>query len=159
MELELGQILSQIFAFLIMMMILKKFAWKPILSVLDARQQRIAEEFATIEQQKNTLKTLQDEWRFKVKEFDAATEAKYQEELEKAHRIADGIRREAEGNVKGMLQQAKEQMKLEVAKAKNTLKNEMVELVISSTEKMIKQKIANQPELKQLIEEELQESK
>lgn len=156
MDLDLGQIVTQIIAFLIMMWVLKKFAWKPILSLLEERQKKIAAEFASIEEQKASLKSLQEEWRKKVKEVDASSEAKFQEELEKAHRVADGIRREAEGNVKAMLQQAKEQMRLEVLKAKTTLKNEMVDLVIASSEKVLKRQMNNQPELKQLIEELLQ---
>lgn len=157
MDLDLGQIVTQIIAFLIMMWVLKKFAWKPILNLLEERQKKIAAEFASIEEQKAALKGLQEEWRKKVKEVDASSEAKFQEELEKAHRVADGIRREAEGNVKAMLQQAKEQMRLEVLKAKTTLKNEMVDLVISSTEKVLKHQMSNKPELKQLIAEQFQE--
>lgn len=156
MELELGQIISQVLAFLIMMWILKRYAWKPILSVLEERQKKIAAEFASIEEQKASLKGLQEEWRRKVKEVDASTEARFHEELEKAHRVADGIRREAEGNVKAMVQQTKEQMRLEVLKAKNTLKNEMIDMVIATTEKVLKHQLSNQPELKQLIEEQLQ---
>lgn len=159
MDLDLGQIVSQILAFLIMMWILKKFAWKPILSVLEERRQKIAAEFAFIEEQKASLKNLQEEWRRKVKEVDASTEAKFHEELEKAHRVADGIRREAEGNVKAMLQQTKEQMRLEVVKAQNTLKNEMVDLIIATTEKVLKHPMSHRNDLKQLIEEQLQEVK
>lgn len=156
MELDLGQIITQIIAFLIMMWVLKKFAWKPILNLLEERQKKIAAEFASIEEQKATLKGLQEEWRKKVKEVDASTEAKFHEELEKANRAADSIRREAEDNVKAMLQDAKEQMRLEVIKARYALKNEMVDLIIASSEKVLKHQISNQPELKQLIEEQLE---
>lgn len=159
MELDLGQIITQIIAFLIMMWVLKKFAWKPILSLLDERKNKIAAEFAAIEEQKTALKDLQEEWRKKVKEVDASSEAKFHEELEKANRVADGIRREAENHVKAMLQQAKEQMRLELVKAKTTLRNEIVDLVISSSEKVIRHQLSNQPELKQLIDEQLQEVK
>jgi hypothetical protein len=47
-------------------------------------------------------------------------------------------------------------MRLEVIKARYSLKNEMVDLIIASSEKVLKHQISNQPELKQLIEEQLE---
>lgn len=49
MKLELPIILSQIAAFLIMLAILKRFAWRPIQALLKERQEKISEEFARAE--------------------------------------------------------------------------------------------------------------
>lgn len=157
MELALGQIFSQIVGFLIMIWILKKFAWKPLLSVLEERKEKIASEFAEIKKQEDTLKGLQQELREKMKALNATAEERLNVELEKAKRMSEQIRKDAEISSKEFLVNAKEEMRLEVIKAKNALKNEMVDLVVDSTEKILKEKIKNDEVNRRFIEERLQQ--
>lgn len=51
-DLDLGQIIVQIIGFLAMLWILKRYGWKPLLDLLDARRQKIQSEFDSIEEKK-----------------------------------------------------------------------------------------------------------
>ena len=57
----ISQILTQLAAFLIFLAIMKRFAWGPILRLLDERRERIAGEFERIE----TLKSETDSRRIR----------------------------------------------------------------------------------------------
>lgn len=52
MEVEVGQVVSQIIAFLILLAVLKRFAWGPLLQLLEEREERIRSEFDTIAKHK-----------------------------------------------------------------------------------------------------------
>ena len=43
---DVRQVATQILGFLVLLWIMSKFAWKPLLAQLEARRQRIADEFA-----------------------------------------------------------------------------------------------------------------
>lgn len=159
MDLSLGQIVSQILGFLIMLWVLKRFAWKPILEVLDQRKQKIASEFENIKNQEDSLKSLQNELREKIRSVNATAEDRLNEELAKAKKLSEHIQKEAEESAQEFLKSAKEQMRLEVIKARNTLKNEMVDLVVGSTEKILKEKVKDESVSRRFVEERLQEIK
>ena len=63
MGLELGQIITHIIGFVIAVIVLKKFAWKPILSMLEERRNKIKSEFDSIkEEHKTVLKRIHTRW-------------------------------------------------------------------------------------------------
>ncbi len=52
MNIEISQVITQIIGFLITVWLLKRFAWKPLLSMMDERRQKIKDEFQRIEDEK-----------------------------------------------------------------------------------------------------------
>ena len=58
---ELGLFFWTLIAFLFVLFILKKFAWKPILTTLGEREKGIADSIATAERVKNEMSQLQSE--------------------------------------------------------------------------------------------------
>ena len=46
------QVLTQILGFLILMWLLRKFAWGPVLAMLEARREKIAGEFREADKRK-----------------------------------------------------------------------------------------------------------
>lgn len=159
MELALGQIIAQVLGFLLMLWILKKFAWKPILSILEERKLKIASDFAEIKNQEDVLKSMQQELREKMKALNATAEEHLNVELEKAKRMAEQIHKQAEVSAQEILDNAKLEMQQEVIKAKSSLKNEMVGLVITSTEKILKDKLKDEDVNRRFIEERLSQVK
>ncbi|MFV0339580.1 MAG: F0F1 ATP synthase subunit B [Parachlamydiaceae bacterium] len=159
MELALGQIIAQVLGFLLMLWILKKFAWKPILSILEERKLKIASDFAEIKNQEDVLKSMQQELREKMKALNATAEEHLNVELEKAKRMAEQIHKQAEVFAQEILDNAKLEMQQEVIKAKSSLKNEMVGLVITSTEKILKDKLKDEDVNRRFIEERLSQVK
>src|ERR1700722_16931977 len=58
---HLGLIVWTVLAFLIVLFILKKFAWKPIIKGLDERETKIADSIFLAEKEKNEMAQLQSD--------------------------------------------------------------------------------------------------
>lgn len=137
MNIELGQIISQIIAFLIMLWILKRFAWKPLLTVMDERQEKIRNEFATIEQQKQEAKSLHKSYEEKIANIQHVAKKLGQEEVNKAREVGREIEEEGQKRAREMMLKAKSAAEEEKIKAQEELKKELVNLVIASTEAVL----------------------
>ena len=94
---------AQVFNFLILVWLMKRFLYKPILHAIDAREERIAAELADADTQKAEAKKERDEFEHKNAEFDqqrtallsqATDEAKVERQrlFDEARQAADTLR-------------------------------------------------------------------
>lgn len=141
MELDLGQIISQIIAFLILLAILKRFAWKPILKLLEEREQKIAGEFAEIEKQKKLNETAANDYANKLKTIDQQAHQRFTEEVARGERRAQEIIQEARTHAESVREKGQEEVEIQYKLAKKQLKKDLVDLTILATEKMLKEKL------------------
>lgn len=156
MNLQIGQIVSQIIAFLIMIWVLKRFAWKPLLKVMEDRKQKIHDEFSAIEKEKEQVQNLKNTYVQKLREIDVVAKAKMQEEIEKARIISKEIEEDAHQQAKLMIKKAKENIESEMADAKLHLKHEIVNLTLAATEKILESGL-DRDKYKKLIASRLEE--
>ena len=68
-----GDIIFQLFMFLILLALLKKFAWGPLMGIMKQREEHIADEISAAEKSRLEAKKLLEEQRYLLKE--ARTEA------------------------------------------------------------------------------------
>lgn len=141
MNLELEQILTQIVAFLVMLWILKKFAWKPLLNVMEERKRAIQSEFDSIEEQKKEIKKLTQTYNAKLDEIEATARATLQEATKRGEQIALEIEQETRERAAMILNKAQAEMKSEIAEAKKQLKQDIVKMAVAATEKIIQEKL------------------
>jgi len=141
MNVEIGQVLTQIVAFLIVVWVLKKFAWKPLLSVMEERKNKIRAEFDSIEEQKKNIQTLTDNYNEKLKDIEAEARFKIQEAVNDGRRISQEIQAEARNQAKEILTKAQAEVEREIAKAKIQLKNDLVNMTIAATQKIIQERL------------------
>jgi F-type H+-transporting ATPase subunit b len=96
-------IAAQVLNFLILVWLLKRFLYRPILQAIDAREQRIATELADADEKKGEAQKERDEFQDKNEEFDqqraallsqAQDEAKAERQrlLEEARQAAEALR-------------------------------------------------------------------
>jgi F-type H+-transporting ATPase subunit b len=140
-NLELKQIIIQIIAFLIMLWVMKKYAWRPLLDTMEARRKKIKDEFDSIAAQKEEVKKQSLHYEEQIRKIDADTRRKIQEAIAEAHKISVEIQDDAKVQAKEILLRAQSEIKDEVVKAKNQLKNDMVNLIVHVTEKMLQEKL------------------
>jgi F-type H+-transporting ATPase subunit b len=141
MELQWQQLLTHAIGFLITVWILKRFAWGPLIALLEERRNRIANEFKTIEEEKAKVDQLAAEYQGKLKEIDAERRAKLVEAVNEGKKIAEEIRLAARQEAREMAAKAKVDLEREVAKAKVQLKNDMVAMTIDAVERIIKERL------------------
>jgi len=158
MDIEVGQILSQMVAFLIMLWILKKFAWKPILKLLDDRTNKIQGAFDLIDSQKKEVEGLIAEYKAKIREVRDTANDKYQQQEAKGYQAALDIENEAREKAKEIINKAQKEAEHEVFLAKNQLKKELVDMIIASTEKVMQRELKDEAKQKVQIEEFLEKA-
>ena len=141
MNLEIQQILTQALGFFILLFILKKFAWKPLLALLEERREKISLEFKNIEQVKSELSRLEEDYKAKLADIDTQARLKIQEAIAEAQRISIEIQEKSRDEAKKTLDKAKANIELEIAKARVDLRNQVASIAIKAAEKVLKEEL------------------
>lgn len=141
MEIHWDQILTHIVGFVITVLILKKFAWKPILSILEERRQKIKSEFDRIESDKNEVAGIKADYEAKLKDIDNLSRQKLNEAVKEGQKIAAEIKEQGRDEAKSIINRAKAELERDVDKARVQLKEDMVSMTIAAAEKIISAKM------------------
>jgi len=152
---EIGLIFWTTIVFLLLLIVLKKYAWKPILAAVDERNKSIEDALKAADKAKKEMLALNtDNERILIqakKERDAL--------LKEGREIKDNIIAEAKDKAKleadKILITAKEQINNEKMKAITELKNQVAEMSIDIAEKILKSELSDKKKQKELIAEAL----
>ena len=137
----LAQFVVNILAFLLLLAILKKFAWGSLLKLIDERRDQIASEFEGIEKAKQEREKLKVEYQAHLTQIEEEARAKIQQAINDGLRIASEIEEDARTHARETLEKTKEAVTLEVAKARVELKEQIVDLAIQATHKVLQQNL------------------
>ncbi|MBO9593871.1 MAG: F0F1 ATP synthase subunit B [Niabella sp.] len=148
---NLGYFVWALVAFIVVFLILKKFAWKPIIKSLNEREQNIAGAIAAAEKVKAEMAQLQNE--------NEALLAKAREEraqlLKEARETKDKIVNEAKEQAKAeaskIIADAQQAINAQKMAALTDVKNEVGKMVIEVSEKVLKQQLAGQDKQEEYI--------
>lgn len=151
-----GEIIVQIICFLILFTLLKKFVWSTFLKLLDERKNRIATEFDRISQTRNEVSQLKSDYQVSLDRIDETAKLKMQEAIEEGKRITEQLREQADHDARKIIATAKDNIQLEISRAKEELKKTMVDMTIRATEKLIKEKL-NKDQDRKLVNDFLAE--
>jgi len=102
--------------------ILRAFAWKKFLNILDQRKERIAAEFNKIESAKAQLEKLKQEYEGKLARIEEEARQKIQEAETRADQLSREIKDEARNQAKALLERNKEDIQIELSQARQQLK-------------------------------------
>jgi F-type H+-transporting ATPase subunit b len=152
MGLEIGQIVTQIIGFLIAIFLLKKFAWKPLLSILEQRRLKIKSEFDNIDKEKKKVEDLLSDYQTKLKEIDSLARVKIQEAAREGQKLANEIKENARKESKDILTKARDEIQRDVDKAKVQLKNDLVNMTMRVAEKLIRERLDEEKDKKLIAE-------
>jgi F-type H+-transporting ATPase subunit b len=141
MGLELGQIVTQIIGFLIAVIILKKFAWKPLLSMLEERRNKIKAEFDNIGEERKKTEKLSADYQTKLKEIDSLARVKIQEAAREGQKMANEIKESARKEAKELVTKTREEIGRDLEKANVQLRDDVVNMALQLTEKLIAEKL------------------
>lgn len=143
-SIEIPQVITHLVGFVIAVIILKKFAWGPLLRLLDERRERIQSGFEEIEQKQAAADKLNEEYQAKLREIDAEARKRLTAAVSEGEKIANRIKEDSRGEAKEMITKAKEELDRDVAKARVALKEDMVAMTLAATEKMIYERLDDQ---------------
>ena len=141
--------------FIVLIILLKKFAWSPILKAVDDRNNSINEALSSAEKAKSEMEQLSADNKKILNEALIERDAIIKEARDiKIKTIADA-KNNASIEAEKIISSAKEQIKNEKMKAMTELKNEIADISIQMAEKIIKTEPKDAKSQKKLIEEDL----
>lgn len=138
---DIKLVLTQILGFLILVGILGRFAWGPIVSGLEARRQKIAGEFAEAERRQKEADAQKAKFEAEMRGIDSLKRASIQEGIAEGQRVAAEIKEHAHAEAHARLERAEDEMAREREKAKELLKEQVVSLSIRTAEKILQSKL------------------
>ena len=132
---------TQILGFLLLLWGLSKWAWGPLTAQLEARRQRIAGEFAEAERRQQAADALKLKLEQDLKGIDAQARAKLQEAVAEGQKVAGEIRVQAQKEAQDRLARAEDEVMREREKAKELLKEQVIQLSLATAEKILRTKL------------------
>jgi F-type H+-transporting ATPase subunit b len=154
---DFGLIFWTLIAFLIVFFILKKFAWKPILNSLDAREKGIADSLQTAERVKNEMAQLKSEHEDLLIRAREERGAMLKEARETKERIINEAKEQAKVEASKIIAETKQAIENQKMAAIIDVKNEVGKMVIEISEKILRRELsskeAQEEHIKDLVDE------
>ena len=138
---DFAQALTHLVGFLITVWLLRKFAWGPLMNLLEERRNKIAGDFEQIEHEKADVAKLTADYEAKLREIDNERRAKLVEAVDEGKTMAAEIKSNAMDEIKGLRDKAKADLQRDVDKAKVQLRDEMIAMTLTAAEKVIHEKL------------------
>jgi F-type H+-transporting ATPase subunit b len=149
---DIPQVLTQIIGFLLMVWILRRYAWGPLLGMLEARRERIAGEFKEADRLKAEARDLKAKYDAELKAIDAVARQRITEAVADGQRVAAEIKAQAQKDAAARLEHAADEILREREKAKEILKQQIIGLSLRTAEKVLRQKL-DDPAQRKLVGE------
>jgi F-type H+-transporting ATPase subunit b len=156
MELQWKALLTQVVGFIIVLWLLRKYAWDKLLAFTEKRRETIAAEFENIERTKADAEALRRKYDEELSGIEATRRARIQEAAHEANDVASKIRDEARQEAVDMRVKATQDINMDMEKANATFRDQMVDAVLTATEKLIRQRL-DDAQHRRLINEYLDE--
>jgi len=133
---DLKIFLSQVISFIIVALVLKRFAYKPILAVLEERRRRIEEGLLNAEKIKQQLAEAEQRHAEILAKANAQAQKMIDEARESAAHVAERKQQEAVANAEQIMAKAREASAIEHERTMTELKRELGRLVVDTTAKV-----------------------
>lgn len=151
-----GLMIWVLLVFVVSMWVLKKYAWPPIIEIIDKRQRSIEEQIAASEAAKAESERLVQEYRDQL----AAARAESDEIVGRARRSGEQVERDAieQGRQtrEDLLAQARKDIEAETRRAVDELRNEVAALTVEATAKVTRKTLTSDDQ-QRLLDEALGE--
>jgi F-type H+-transporting ATPase subunit b len=146
-----GLIVWSTIVFLILLFLLSKFAWKPILASLSERDRKISDALDLAEKTKKEMQEMQAQNEQMLQEARIEREKILKEAKEMKDQIISQARKSAEDEGRKSIASAKEAIEKEKVQAMMQLKNTAAQISVEIAEKILRKKIESTPEQEALI--------
>jgi F-type H+-transporting ATPase subunit b len=140
---KIPQLITQVIGFLIFVWILRKYAWGPILDMLDQRRDKVDGDYKAAEKNLADAEELRGEFELKLTDIKVIEREKVQEAVKRGEEQADGIVGKARMQADDSRAKAEQDIELETQKAQLGLRDSVVNLAIGAAEKVIGEKMDN----------------
>lgn len=146
-----GTFFWMLIIFGIVLFVLKKFAWKPILNALKEREESIANALNSAEEAKKEVAGLKANNEKIIAEARKEKDVILKEAKELKNKIIAEAKEKANLEVEKSIEHARQQIKTEKIAAINDIKKQVAELSVLIAEKVIKKELRNKGEQERMV--------
>jgi F-type H+-transporting ATPase subunit b len=151
-----GLFIWTILTFLVLLALLARFAWRPLLQALESRQDAIRKALDDAQLAKQELERLEQESAQIMRRARAEAEGIITESRAAADRLREEMRQKARAEADGIVRNAERQIQLETARALQQIRHEAVDLSVMIASRIIQRNLSKEDN-ERLIEETLRQ--
>ncbi|MEM9679141.1 MAG: F0F1 ATP synthase subunit B [Bacteroidota bacterium] len=153
-----GLVFWTLITFAILLFILRRFAWKPILGAVSDREEGIKKALASAEDARREMENLQADNERILKEARAEREAMLKEARDMKNKMIADAKEEAQAQASKMIEQAQVAIESEKKAAMAELKSHVAGLSVDIAEKVVRGELADKKKQLELVDSMLGEA-
>lgn len=151
-EFSFGLFIWQTLLFVGLLLLLAKYAWKPILTAVEERENTIKDSLEAAEKAKSDMEAVQADNKRILKEARAERDALLAEAKKASTQMINEAKDAAKTEADKIASAAQEAIQQEKNAAINDLKNQVANLSVDIAQKVLQGELADQAKQKQLVE-------
>lgn len=156
---DIGTIFWMLLMFIIVLVILKKFAWQPILNALKNRENSIEEALRSADKAKEEMERLQADNEKIMAEARKERDKLLKEAKKTTEHMVNLARDKASDESKKIIQSARAQIENEKDAAIAGIRNQVAEISVEIAEKILQEKLRDDKAQRELLEKLLKDIK
>ncbi len=156
-EFSFGLFFWQLLIFIFLLLLLKKFAWKPILDSVNERESFIKNAMLEAEKARNEMASIEESNQKVLKEARAEREALLKDARATGAEIIAQSKIDAQTEANKIIAQAQETIRNEKRAAVNELKNQVAQISLEIAEKVIDKELDNKNKQAELVDKFLKD--
>lgn len=154
-DFSVGLFFWQTVLFLTLLFLLRKYAWKPIMSAVDAREKSIEDSLASAENARAEMERLQSDNQRILAEARAERDGILKEAREIKDKMISEAKSEAGDQAAKVIASAKEQINNEKMAAITDLRNQVAEMSIEIAELVLKRELEDKAKQGAFVKEQM----
>ena len=142
--LKIGWLITHATAFLLLVWLMRKTAWGPILRFLDERRESIEKQFREVERLKDEARKTQEEYQTQLREAQAEARELVTKAKTDAQKMAENLRTETQAALEQSRKEASDRIAQETELARIELRRYAAGLAVSVAEKFLTENLSEQ---------------
>lgn len=139
-----GLFIWTIVTFLVLLALLAKFAWRPLLQALEIRQERIRKALEDADRAKQELERLQQESAKIMQQARIEAESIVTQTRADAERLREELKHKAKDEADNILRNAQHQIQLQTRQAIQEIRHEVADIAVLLASKLLERNLAKE---------------
>jgi len=155
-QVDPGLAIWTIVVFLVLLFLLKKFAWGPLLRALEARQEKIQKSLDDAEKAQKELERLNNESADILRKAHAEAESIISKSYAESEKLREELKQKAREEADAIIRDARSQIETETSKALRQIRSEIADMSVMIASKLVQRNFTKEDN-NELIEETLKQ--
>ena len=151
-----GLFIWTILTFLVLVGLLARYAWRPLLEALERRQAAIAKSLEDAQRARQELERLQRESAEMMRQARVEADAIVSRSRSDAEALREELKQKSRAEAAAIVKNAEKQIQLETARAIQQIRNETIDLSVAIASKILRRQVSKEDH-EGLIEETLKQ--